>query len=84
MHGATLKTISAQQFNKMCKVKQIKANYISVKVNGQRPQDKRTTINEIRFRLNQAHLSVCYLKKLHMFRTGFLSVIRSLVLYTQQ
>jgi len=75
MHGATIKTVNAQQanlnnnykntrlkllktnaakwFNKMCKVKQLKPNYINIKINGQKPQDMKTTINAIRFRINQ-------------------------------
>ena len=67
-----LKT-NAAIFNKMCTVKQPKPNYINVMINGQRPQDKGTTIIAIRFRINQeikflyctyilyVHLLVCYL-----------------------
>jgi len=46
-----LKTNAAIWFNKMYEVKKLKANYTNVKINGQRPQDKRTTINAIRFRI---------------------------------
>ena len=37
----------------MCKVKQLKPCYINMKINGQKPQDKKTTINAIRLRINQ-------------------------------
>jgi len=40
-------------FNEMCKIKQLKPNYINIKINGHKPQDKKTTINAIRFRINQ-------------------------------
>jgi len=46
----------------MCKVKQLKPTYINVKINGQNPQDKRTTINAIRFRINQ-EIKFLYCKK---------------------
>jgi len=45
-----LKANAAIRFNKMCKVKQPKPSYINIKINGQKPQDKETTINGIRFR----------------------------------
>jgi len=48
-----LKTNASVWFNKMCEVKQLKPNYVNVKINGQNPQDKRTTINAVRFRINQ-------------------------------
>jgi len=35
------------------KTKQLKPNYINIKINGQKPQDKRTTINALKFRINQ-------------------------------
>jgi len=46
-----LKTNAAIWFNKMCKSKQLKPNYINIKINGQNPQDKRTTLSAIRFRI---------------------------------
>jgi len=48
-----LKANAAIWFNEMCKVKQLKPTYINIKINGQKPQDKKTTINAIRFRINQ-------------------------------
>jgi len=36
-----LKTNAAMWFNKMCKIKQLKLNYINIKINGQKPQDRR-------------------------------------------
>jgi hypothetical protein len=49
----------------MCKIKQLKLNYINIKINGQKPQDKKTTIISIRFRINQA-IKVLYRKKQHV------------------
>jgi DNA segregation ATPase FtsK/SpoIIIE-like protein len=57
-----LKTNATIWFNKIYEVKQLKPNYINVKINGQRPQDKRTTINAIRFRINQ-EIKFLYCKK---------------------
>ena len=37
-----LKTNAAIWFNKMCKIKQLIPNYITIKTNGQKPQDKRS------------------------------------------
>ena len=54
-----LKTIAAMWFNKMCKVKQLKPNYFTIEVNGHRPQEKRTTINAVRFRINQEIKFLC-------------------------
>jgi len=48
-----LKANAAIWFNKMCKVKQLKPNYINIKVNGQKPQDKKSAANAIRFRVNK-------------------------------
>jgi hypothetical protein len=36
-----LKTNAAIWFNKMCKIKQMKPNYITIKINGQKLQDKK-------------------------------------------
>ena len=60
-----LKTNAAMRFNKMCKIKQLKPNYINIKLNGQKPQDKRTTINAIRFRINQ-EIKFLFHKKQHL------------------
>ena len=57
-----LKTNSAIWVNKMGKVKQLKPSYMNVKINGQRPQDKRTKINAIRFRINK-EIKFLYCKK---------------------
>jgi len=59
-----LKANAAIWFNKMCKVKRLKPNYINIKINGQKPQDKKTTINVIRFRINQ-EIKFLYRKKVH-------------------
>ena len=47
------------------KIKQLKPNYINIKINGQKPQDKKTTINAIRFRINQ-EIKFLYRKKQHL------------------
>ena len=60
-----LKANAAIWFNKMCKVKQLKPNYINIKINGHKPQDKKTTINAIRFRINQ-EIKFLYRKKQHL------------------
>jgi hypothetical protein len=48
-----LRTNAAIWFNKMCKIKHLKPNYINIKVNGNMSQDKKTTTNEINYRINQ-------------------------------
>jgi hypothetical protein len=48
-----LKTNAAIWFNKMCRIKQLNPNYINIKINGRKPQDKKTTVNAIRYRINQ-------------------------------
>jgi len=48
----------------MCKVKRLKPNYININISGQKPQDKKTTINAIRFRINQ-EIKYLYRKKQH-------------------
>jgi len=57
-----LKTNAAIWFNKLCKIKQLKPNYINIKINAQKPQDKRTTINAVAFRINQ-EIKFLYRKK---------------------
>ena len=49
----------------MCKVKQLKPNYINIKINGQKPQHKKTTNNAIKFRINQ-EIKFLYRKKQHL------------------
>ena len=48
-----LMTNAAIWFKKMCKIKHIKPNSINIKINGQKLEDKKTTINSTRFRRNQ-------------------------------
>jgi hypothetical protein len=57
-----LKTNEAVWFNKMCRIIRLKPNYINIKINGRKPQDKRTTTNAIRYRLNQ-EIKFLYCKK---------------------
>ena len=49
----------------MCKATQLKPKYINVKISGQKPQDKKTTINAIGFRVNQ-EIKFLYPKKQHL------------------
>jgi hypothetical protein len=48
-----LKTNAALCFNKMCKIKQLKLNYIQFKSNGKTLRDRNTISNAIRYRVNQ-------------------------------
>jgi len=57
-----LKTNVAIWFNKMCRIKHLRPKYINIKINGRKPQDKRTTTNVIRYRLNQV-IKFLYCKK---------------------
>ena len=57
-----LKTNAAIWFNKMCRIIHLKPNYINIKINGRKSQDKRTTTNAIRYRLNQ-EIKFLYCKK---------------------
>jgi len=51
-----LKTNTAIWFNKMCKIKHLKPNYINIKTNSKMSQDKKTTTNAIKHRINQEQL----------------------------
>ena len=57
-----LKTNTTVWFNKICRIKHLKPKYINIKINGRKPQDKRTTTNAIRYRLNQ-EIKFLYCKK---------------------
>jgi hypothetical protein len=57
-----LKTNAALWFNKMCKIKQLKPNYIHIKINNSRLQDKKTRAFAIRYRINQ-EIKFLYCKK---------------------
>jgi hypothetical protein len=37
----------------MCRIKHLKPNYITIKINGKKSQDKKTTTNAIKYRINQ-------------------------------
>jgi len=60
-----LKTNAAIWFNKTCKTKQIKPNYINIKISGRTHQDRKTTNNAIRYRINQ-EIKFLYRKKQHL------------------
>jgi hypothetical protein len=57
-----LRTNAAILFNKMCGIKQVKPNYINIRINGQKQQHKRTTAQAIRYRINQ-EIKFLYRKK---------------------
>jgi hypothetical protein len=60
--GKLLRTNATIWFNKMCRMRQMKPNYINIKVNGQKQQDRRTTVQAIRYRINQ-EIKFLYRKK---------------------
>ena len=60
-----MKTNAAIWSNKMCKIKGLKPNYISVKINGKTLQDRKTTRNAIIYRINQ-EVKFLYKKKQHL------------------
>jgi superfamily II DNA/RNA helicase len=37
----------------MCKIKYLKPNYINIKVNGKKSQDKKITTNAIKYKINK-------------------------------
>ena len=45
-----LKTNASIWFNKRCRVKGLKPNYFNIRMNGNTPQEKKTTRQAIRFR----------------------------------
>jgi hypothetical protein len=57
-----LKTNAAIWSNKMCRIKHLKPNYIHIKINWKKSQDKRTTANAIKYRINQ-EIKFLYCKK---------------------
>ena len=57
-----LRTSATIWFNKMCRIKQVKPNYINIKINGQKQQDRKTTAQAIRYRINQ-EIRFLYQKK---------------------
>ena len=57
-----LRANSAIWYNKICRTRQIRPNYISFKSNGKTQQDKKTITNSIRYRINQ-EIQFLYKKK---------------------
>jgi hypothetical protein len=49
----------------MCKIKHVKLNYINIKINGRKQQDRKTTTPAIRYRINQ-EIKFLYCKKQHL------------------
>jgi hypothetical protein len=60
-----LRTNAAIWFNKMCRINQVKSNYVNIKINGQKQQDRKTTAQAIRYRINQEIEFLCR-KKQHL------------------
>jgi hypothetical protein len=60
-----LKTNAAIWFNKLCKVKELKPGYINIKINGNTLQDRKTTHNAVKFRINQ-EIKFLYRKKQYL------------------
>jgi hypothetical protein len=62
--GKLLRTNAAIWFNKMCRIRQVKPNYINIRINRQK-QDERTTTQAIRYRITQ-EIKFLYRKKQHL------------------
>jgi hypothetical protein len=67
-----LKTNAAIWFNKMCKIKHLKPNYINIKINGNKSQDKKITTNAIKYRINQ-EIKFLYCKKRNLNQQLYLT-----------
>jgi hypothetical protein len=50
---------------KMCKIKQVKPNYVTIKLDGRKQQDRETTTQAIRYRMNK-EIKYLYRKKQHL------------------
>ena len=57
-----LKTNAAIRFNKMCKVKDLNPNYISIRINGKTTRDEKTTQKAVKYRIGQ-EIKFLYKKK---------------------
>ena len=53
---------AAVRLNKMCRIKQVKPNNMNIKINGNKSQDRKTTYNAIRYRINK-EIKFLYWKK---------------------
>ena len=62
-----LKTNAAIWFNKMCIAKNLKPNYIHIKINGKTARDNKTTQTAIRYRIQQ-EIKFLYKKKQYLNR----------------
>jgi hypothetical protein len=63
--GKLLKTNAAIWFNKMCKIRQVKPNYVNTIIKGRKQQDKKTASQAIRYRITQ-EIKFLYRKKQHL------------------
>jgi hypothetical protein len=58
---------AALRVNKMCRIKQVKQNYMHIKINGNKSQVRKTTYNAIKYRINEktepkpAHVSYTFI-----------------------
>jgi len=75
-----LRTNAAIWFNKMCRIRQIKPNYINISVNGQEQQDKKTTTQAIRYRINQ-EIKFLYHKKQQLNQRLYIEQLKCAQLY---
>jgi hypothetical protein len=49
-------TNAATWFNKMCGIRRLQPNYINIKINGKKLEDRKTTYNAVTYRINQEQL----------------------------
>jgi hypothetical protein len=77
-----LRTNAAIWFNKMCRIRQLKPNYINTKINGQKQQERRTTAQAIRYRINQ-EIKFLYRKKQQLNKQLYIEHLKSTQLYNE-
>jgi len=75
-----LRTNAAIWFNKMCRIRQIKPNYINIRINGHKQQDKKTTTQAIRYRINQ-EIKFLYRKKQQLNKRLYIEHLKCAQLY---
>jgi hypothetical protein len=78
--GKLLRTNAAIWFNKMCKIRQLKPNYINIRISGKKQQDKRTTTQAIRYRITQ-EIRFLYCKKQHLNKQLYTGQLKCAQLY---
>jgi hypothetical protein len=75
-----LRMNAAIWFNKMCRIRQIQPNYINIRINGQKQQDKKTTTQAIRYRINQ-EIKFLYHKKQQLNQRLYIEYLKCAQLY---